>query len=365
MNTQNIIRPVVAGNFTVLPNEILNFGRHIDGLKPRDSAVLNYLLSRPPHWKLRANDIARAINVSINTVYAALAKLRQLGFASFTRDKTGHTFWIISLHETLSSPVSAPRTNFPRQDFCDDLINNESLISNRKTTTGCVSSEDKPPLVDIINTTTSTTIVEKVQEISQIDIDELELPIELVSHLSEVEQVIAKKAIRKSKIDSSTYSLILLALKTALLTGNVRSPLAYLHSLIHKAKDGSFNNNTNSSNKAPLTREQAIKDLMAKYGNKMLSDIVYRGFITNEQLGYVTYLELKEIGLVNEYWAKRYNDYQLNKLNQLAMNCNNTSFSKRSSKQMEQKQRLNESEFESKRSEQITRALKLANQLNS
>lgn len=360
----NIQRPVLTENYTVLSNDLLNYGRCIGGgLKPRDSAVLNYLLSRPPHWKLRAKDISRATNISINTVYAALSKLRQLGFASFTRDKTGHTFWIISLHETLSSPVYTPRTNFPRQDFCDDLINNKSLISNEKTTTGCVSSENKQPVVDIINTTTSTTIVEKAQEIR----DEVELPIELVSHLSEVEQVIAKKAIRKSKIDSSTYNLVLLALKAALLTGNVRSPLAYFHSLINKAKDGSLHNNTNSSNKAPITREQAIKDLVAKYGDKMLFDIVYRGFISNETLGYVTYLELKDMGLISHYWSKKYDDYQRDKLNQLAMSCSNTPISTRSDKKeiTKSKQRLSESEFESKRSEQIARALELANQLNS
>ena len=362
----NIQRPVLTENYTILSNDLLNYGRCIGGgLKPRDSAVLNYLLSRPPHWKLRAKDISRATNISINTVYAALSKLRQLGFASFTRDKTGHTFWIISLHDTLSSPVSTPRTNFPREDFCDDLINNESLVNNQKTTTGCVSSEDKTPLVDIIDT---TTIVEKSQEIGLMDIDEVELPIELVSHLSEVEKIIAKKAIKKSKIDSASYNLVLLALKAALLTGNVRSPLAYLHSLISRAKDGSLhNNNTNSSNKAPLVREQAIKDLVAKYGDKMLSDIVYRGFITNEQLGYVSYQEIKDIGVLSDDWSKKYDDYQRDKLNQLAMSCGNTPISTRSDKketQSQPKQRLSESEFESKRSEQIAKALELAN-LNS
>ena len=44
MNTANIIRPQVTDNFTDLPNELLGFGRNIQGLKPRDSSVLNYLL---------------------------------------------------------------------------------------------------------------------------------------------------------------------------------------------------------------------------------------------------------------------------------------------------------------------------------
>ena len=124
-----------------------------------------------------------------------------------------------------------------------------------------------------------------------------------------------------------------MALKSALSTGNVRSPIAYLNGLITKAKDGSLHvtksNNTNSSNKAHTHRKEVISDLISKYGDTMLSDIVYHGFITNEKLGYVSYQELKDFGLINPYWIKMYDDYQLEKLNQLAMSCNNTSFSKR------------------------------------
>ena len=334
MNTINITRPSVTENYTVLPNDILNFGRHIQGLKPRDSAVLNYLLSRPPHWKLRANDIAHAINVSINTVYAALAKLRQLGFASFTRDKTGHTFWIISLHQALSSPVSTPHTKKPREVFCDDLINTESLVNN-KTTTSCVYFEEKSLDIDIINSTESASVLESAQEVNQL-LDEIELPIELVSRLSEIEQVLAKKTIRKSQVDHSTYNLILIALKSALSTDTVRSPLAYLNSLISKAKNGSLHvpnsNNANSSNKAPTQRKEVISDLISKYGDKLLSDIVYRGFITNEKLGYMSYDELKKLGLISNTWAKKYDDYQLEKLNQLAVNFNISAVSKKSGK---------------------------------
>jgi DNA-binding CsgD family transcriptional regulator len=143
MNTANIIRPQVTDNFTALPNEILGFGRNIQGLKPRDSSVLNYLLSKPPHWKVRANDIARGVNISINTVYAALTKLQKLGIASFTRDKFGYTHWVISLHTTLSTPVSTPHTKKPREEFCDVLTNNNLLEINKKTTASRVNLEKK------------------------------------------------------------------------------------------------------------------------------------------------------------------------------------------------------------------------------
>jgi hypothetical protein len=367
----NITRPTVTENYTTLPNELFDFGRSIHHsnvkLKPRDSSVLNYLLSKPPHWKIIAADIAKAVNISLNTVYRALTVLQKLGVVSYTRDKFGYTRWLVSVSQTLYRPVTAPHNQKPRVENECDLINNESLEKN-KTTTSCVSFEEKSLDIDLVNTTESNEIV--VETRNQL-IKEIELPLELVSHLSEIEQVLAKKTIRKSQVDNSTYNLILMALKLALSTGNVRSPIAYLNSLISKAKNGSLHvhnsNNANSSNKSFRQREQVIKDLVVRYGDQMLSDIVYRGFISNETLGYVTYLELKDMGLISHYWSKKYDDYQIDKLNQLAMSCSNTPISTRSDKKeiTKSKQRLSESEFESKRSEKIARALELANQLNS
>ena len=77
----------------------------------------------------------------------------------------------------------------------------------------------------------------------------------------------------------------------------------------------------------------------------------------------MSYQELKDFRLISPHWIKMYDDYQLQKLNELAVSYSNTSFPKRSSKQIEQKQRLNESEFESERSKQLAKAFELVNQL--
>ena len=67
LTTANILRPAVTTDFTALPNALFRYNRHYDGLKPRDSAVLNYLLSLPPQWKLRAGDIAHSVNIGKST----------------------------------------------------------------------------------------------------------------------------------------------------------------------------------------------------------------------------------------------------------------------------------------------------------
>ena len=145
MTTANIIRPQVSDNFTILPNQLLGFGRHIKGLKARDSVVLNYLLSKPPQWKIIAKELTVALNMSINTVYAALTVLQRLGIASYSRNKYGHTKWVVSIAATLYSSTIPPHTKKPHKEICEVLENNEKSKIIIKTTTQtycCVSEAD-------------------------------------------------------------------------------------------------------------------------------------------------------------------------------------------------------------------------------
>jgi DNA-binding CsgD family transcriptional regulator len=344
MNTANIIRPQVTDNFTALPNQLLGFGRNIQGLKPRDSSVLNYLLSKPPHWKVRANDIARGVNISINTVYAALTKLQKLGIASFTRDKFGYTHWVISLHTTLSTPVSTPHTKKPREEFCDVLTNNNLLEINKKTTASRVNLEKKEEGL-------TATIADNPTIPSEVVNESLILP----EQFSEIEKQVAKKSIKKANLDSVTYSVILMALKTALSSGNVRSPVAYLNGLINKAKDGSLDvsqYNENKAQKAPINRGEEITQLFARHEEKIRLDIVTNGFIKTHSLGYVNYDEVKKLGLINETWAAKYNEFQLAKMNQLS---DVKPISDKPAKQP--KVMMNQTEFEAKKQVQIQKAM--------
>jgi DNA-binding CsgD family transcriptional regulator len=238
MTTANIIRPEVTTNYTSLPNQLLGYGRYIKGLKPRDSAVLNYLLSKPPHWKIIAKEIGTALNISINTVYAALTVLQRLGIASYTRDRFGHTRWVVSIASTLYSPVIPPHTKFPHQENCDVLETNNKLVIKEKTTTRCVSEADledsncinkpsitpvelvvepeiiiEPAIIDSVTAQieTVTTPIAELEVIAEPIIDvtvatvETSEPlvqpeIELPEQLSEVEKLAAKKTITKAVV---------------------------------------------------------------------------------------------------------------------------------------------------------------------
>lgn len=394
MTTANIIRPEVTDNFTALPNQLLGYGRHIKGLKPRDSTVLNYLLSKPPHWKIIAKEIAVAVNISINTVYAALTVLQRLGIASYTRDKYGHTRWLVSIASTLYSPLIPPHTKKPHQEICDVLENNEKSEIIRKTTTRCVSEEnlgDSDTPSDYINEPTITpvelaikpveitepivvkmteelvvepSIVELVisepETVVETPVSDTPTEIELPEQLTEVEKLVAKKSITKADLDTTTYAVIMLALKAALTTGVVRSPIAYLNGLINKAKDGTLdasNYNKFQTSKCQLNRSDEIRNLFAKHGEPILLELVTNDAVHVKSLGLVQYDEVKKLGLVNNVWTKKYAEIQLQKMGKLAQSKPTvTTIKKKPSPTMSAE------EFEAKRQTQIEMAMAMLNQ---
>jgi hypothetical protein len=145
-----------------------------------------------------------------------------------------------------------------------------------------------------------------------------------------------------------------MALKTALSSGNVRSPIAYLNGLINKAKHGSLDvsqYSENNGNKAPLNRKEEIGQLFAKHGEKIRLDIVTNGIIKTHSLGYVTYDEVKQMGLIGDIWVNKYNELQLTKMNQLS------AVKPLSKPAKTPKVTISEAEFEAKRQEQIQKAM--------
>lgn len=324
--TTNIIKPAVTTNFTVLPNQLLGFGRHVQGLKPRDSSVLNYLLSTPPHWKVIAADIAKAVNISINTVYRALTVLQKLGIVSYTRDKWGYCRWLVSVADTLYSPVTTPHTQKPRVDIGDVLVNTDKQVNNKTTADSGVVREIKAITAPPVNEPTVTSQVEPVELTTEpitVEIAPVEpvQVIDLPEQLTKVEQIVASKSLTKANLDPQSHIVVMAALKTALTTGVARSPLAYLHGLINKAKDGTLDTSkvsNNVSKEVPISRTDRIKALVAKHGDVLLADLVVSGAITVEGLGLVQYNEVKELGLVNSSWIKKHADIELAKLSKLA-----------------------------------------------
>ena len=329
----NILRPAVTTDFTALPNALFRYNRHYDGLKPRDSAVLNYLLSLPPQWKLRAGDIANSVNIGKSTAYKALRRLQDLGFASYTRDKTGETFWRICVPDTPASPAISPRVKKPHVVFEHVLETNNLLQNNQKTTNEVVDFGKENCHISthamLEKTTLGKLTIEQISSLQtaksavlstnttqtppQEPVDSLDTQLQTVTELDEKARILAKKTL--SKIDNtSTQSIVLMMLKAAMQKGGIKSPLGYLNALISKSQAGeldisAFEQQTTqkSSMNAPLNdferqeqRSNAIRHVFAKHAQKVNDDLNKQGYIFIERLGMVSKSEFETLGLIEK-----------------------------------------------------------------
>jgi Fe2+ or Zn2+ uptake regulation protein len=333
LTTANILRPAVTTDFTALPNALFRYNRHYSGLKPRDSAVLNYLLSLPPQWKLRASDIANAVNIGKSTVYTALRRLQDLGFASYTRDKTGETFWRISVPDTPASPAISPRVKKPHVVFEHVLETNNLLQNNQKTTNDVVDFRQnechitdnamlekitlgKLTIEQISSFQTATSAVLSdhiIQTQRKESADLLDSELQSVTELDEKSRILAKKTLSKID-DTNTQSIVLMMLKAALQKGGVKSPLGYLNALIHKSQAGELDISSfdpqsaqNSTMNAPLSdferqakRSEVIGHVFSKHTHKVKEDLNKQGYIFIERVGVVSKSEFETLGLIEK-----------------------------------------------------------------
>ncbi len=278
MTIANIVRPTCTENFTVLPNFLFDFNRNFNGLKPRDSAILNYLLTKPATWKLRAGDIATAINVCERTVYKALRKLQDLGFARFIRKSSGFTDWFICVPDAAQIPAKSPhgkKSNVTKSHgkTCPVLTNTEkslekiehSLTKIQKTTNGRV-------------------------EFVEIDIAEF----------NPQQKIIAQKSL--SKIPTLTQQIVLIMLKAALTKGGIKSPLAYLNALINKAIVGKLDTTHVETMSAPnvISRDDKIRRLFAKHRDKITAELNANGFIFIDGEGSIYKSDFEKLGLIEK-----------------------------------------------------------------
>ena len=329
----NILRPAVTTDFTALPNALFRYNRHYDGLKPRDSAVLNYLLSLPPQWKLRAGDIANSVNIGKSTAYKALRRLQDLGFASYTRDKTGETFWRISVPDTPASPAISPRVKKPHVVFEHVLETNNLLQNNQKTTNEVVDFGKENCHISthamLEKTTLGKLTIEQISSLQtaksavlstnttqtppQEPVDSLDTQLQTVTELDEKARILAKKTLSKIH-DTSTQSIVVMMLKAAMQKGGIKSPLGYLNALISKSQAGeldisAFEQQTTqkSSMNAPLNdferqeqRSNAIRHVFTKHAQKVNDDLNKQGYIFIERLGMVSKSEFETLGLIEK-----------------------------------------------------------------
>lgn len=89
----SIVRTERKGDFTVIPNELIN-DADLDG----DAlGLLVFLLSKPADWWVKVESLSGIKRFGAHgKVVKTLQTLRTLGYATLTRMSTGHTEWVIT-----------------------------------------------------------------------------------------------------------------------------------------------------------------------------------------------------------------------------------------------------------------------------
>lgn len=110
-----IIRREHNGNFTILPNNIVNDER----LSVEAIGVLAYLLSRPPNWKIRHAQLRKACRVGRQKLQRIIRELIQAGYLDRDDDqpRDRHNHFMAYNYVARDVPVEKGVASRPRVDF--------------------------------------------------------------------------------------------------------------------------------------------------------------------------------------------------------------------------------------------------------
>jgi len=214
-----IIRTIPTSNFTVLNNAIANDAL----LSGSSTAILIYLISKPPYWRFNARDIKRRFNIGMNKVYRCMRELIQAGYATYKRVQSACHWFIYDTpqnKETATDTAVIDRVNF-------EHVKNKCVLEITEKT---VNIEKPLPEASIRGS-------ESVQgsEIIQNVVVDLIFP----EQLTEPQKKSAKHIIKKVK-QPELQQPVLFALAYAITNGTVKSAPAYLQGLVTRANAGTF-----------------------------------------------------------------------------------------------------------------------------
>lgn len=131
-----IFKRKLESRFTVLPNETLTDERLSYGAR----GILAYLLSKPPNWEVRLQDLINGSPAGRTAVSRMIKELEEAGYMRRVQSRTEAGIFQGMITEVYDEPQSGfPLTGFP-------LTDNQPLISKEKKQRTKKNSKDVTPL---------------------------------------------------------------------------------------------------------------------------------------------------------------------------------------------------------------------------
>jgi hypothetical protein len=191
--------------------------------------TLVYLLSKPPKWKLRANDIKRYLGVGINKVYRILRELREAGYLVMERIQSAVRWDVYEVPKPPAKNATTrsviDRDGFHHDGHSDDLVITETPVKIEKPTTTASPVIDTPPASA------------KIDVVVSFEMSEQSTP-DPIPHIAPDQQKAARKVL--SELTPEQASLVLSAFTLALSKHKVSSKIGYLVGLVKAMNNGTF-----------------------------------------------------------------------------------------------------------------------------
>ncbi len=214
-NTILINRSQTTSNFTILNNAIANDA----SLSSTATSILIYLISKPPHWKFNANDVARRFNIGLSKVYRTMRELIHNGYAYYVRTKS-KVAWFFYDTKQIHTPTEPEISNRVRFKHVQNEYEYKELTKKEN-----IENNNIEPVKEAVKTENENVVVKNLEE------DNLIYP-----KLKHSQLVAAKKLIKQTPLDRQQAILSILALQIS--KGAVNNPIGYLTALINKDKFG-------------------------------------------------------------------------------------------------------------------------------
>ncbi len=225
-----IYRTTPTSNFTVISNELID-----STIPAKAKTVLLYLLSKPPAWNVKINDIKKRLGLSSYSARQALQWLADAGYVAYQRLKSGHTIWSVYDHPNPQTRVVMPRVENPQMGNQTDLVKTEAIIKTER-----LQAPEPIPTIE-----PDKNVVVSCQEERP--------PILLPDSIKPNQQLAARKLL--SNVTKDQLTAIMLVFNTAIASKNIANPIGYLHQLVKAAQEGTL---TAPSATQPTTIDQRI-----------------------------------------------------------------------------------------------------------
>lgn len=237
-----IIRTAHTANYTILNNGIAND----ETLSGTATAILIYLISKPPHWKFNAHDVKRRFGIGLNKVYRCMRELIAAGYAMYKRTQSAVEWFVYDTpqtKQTATAPAVPDRVNFDCSQNESALETNERLEITRK-------QQPSPVPPPHIPTVPVPPVPTKVVVSSS---DELIFP----SQLTPAQKRGARHKLKKLQQPELSQE-VLFALAYYMAQGVVKSPVAYLDGIVNRANNGTFTAvQAHTATKSPTAADRA------------------------------------------------------------------------------------------------------------